>query len=727
MSKLLRKITALACAAVMTASFLSLCSFALAEAPEDGGTVAEEALSSPFFEVSAEREAGERLTYSLDGVWETVQSSEDGAEADLTSRVYSATVKASDLSDEDVVLLELPGAEFEYSVYVNGILAVKTEASYVGTTINITGYGELSVTEDSGDEFTTAEPEEIIAEEPEILFDIEIVTQEDEFTGGANLIISGELYVQAVKTSYDLESGRLSIAATVHNYSERGLAGSLDITVYELGTVVGGVSSVRNGTGFVSRKFDVASAGSRELADIVISLRDFGRGKYWSPENPYLYEIVLKTGSDTESVRIGMRDFGVNAEEGNHIELNGEPFFIAGITVNFEQLIKAGTASAEDITNPVWVKALFDGMKSYGLTAVKSAAGMFPSVWYDIADEYGVLLITEYKLGEGAGRSERSVGDIKEEVFGIIDMLYNHPSVVMWDMSCGTEDGALVAGVTAAVSGYDLQNRPFDCGFSAAPVSETDIIECDVSALGEETSVIEGEMTAANGKITYYPENLAWKIKDYANPKIITNFGVGKYTAEELAILTEYLRVQRSFAGLMVPADVIGSDEGRAAAEALTPIGLVIEYYQSNNGRGDSMSFDVAVLNDTAEEVTDLEVTVVLRVGNDILFSETKEYDSIKKYGTDGRDIARRKFDMAVPAYIADNTEAVLEARFTLNGQTVKSSRSLTISGGVAYESPYSTLFVAGAVCVCALLIGTASVVAWGKVRHNAYKNKNKG
>jgi len=682
MSGLFGKIAVVVCAVTIMCSALLPCVSAQAEAPENT-EVPVEITEQSVFEISAERDAGERKTIFLDPVFEKKEDHK-----------YTAEVAITGLTEVDVVLLELPATSYEYTVYVNGELIAERTAAFAGETVNITAYGERIT--------------------------VDIITDGAEFTGGASLTVSGQLYVQSVKTSYDIEAGLLNITATVHNYSDRGLAGALEVTVYELGTVVDGVSSVRNGTGFVSRKFDTAAGVTRVISDITVSLRSFGETKYWSPENPYLYEIVLKTGSDSESIRIGMRDFSVNEEEKN-IELNGNAFFVSGITVNL-----ADEEIAANAGNSAWIKNLFDKMKYGGLTTVKCISGVLPEVWYSLADENGILLISEYDAGRRADEAGKTAEELCEEYFAVMDLLYNHPSAVMWDVSGGAEDGGIVEKIASAAVDYDVQRRPFDCGFSTAPVSGGDIIECDVSLLGEDFSLTGVEMTPVDAKINYYPEDLGWDIKDYANPKILSGFALGDYSEKELARLTEYLRVQRIFSGMLIPIAVFSGETDDNAADALNPIGLAIEYYSENNGRGDVLAFDVALLNDTRQEIENIDVTVVLRVDGDELFSETKEYDSVMKYGTDGRDIARRKFNITVPAYITDNTEAVLEARFTIDGRTVKSSRTVMISGGVAYETPYSTLLVVSAVSVCALIITTACFIALGRMRNNANKNRHR-
>ena len=52
----------------------------------------------------------------------------------------------------------------------------------------------------------------------------------------------------------------------------------------------------------------------------------------WTPENPFLYELELKTDGDNTSTRFGMRTFGANPNDEVFL-LNGKPYYMRGTNV----------------------------------------------------------------------------------------------------------------------------------------------------------------------------------------------------------------------------------------------------------------------------------------------------------------------------------------------------------------------------------------------------------
>ncbi len=751
--RLLKRTVSFLCAAAIIVGTFTMAPYTRAEEPLESALPDTSATAVPIeptvppaatpdetvLRVDCERSRGERVTATFDKYWRElsieVLSEKLGAaitaEEGNTLVSYSAKFDLDKLAYGDVVLLELPGTSFQRRVFVNGteVLGKEelSEKAY-GEKIEIT---DLLKSDDSdfseGTEDEAAATGVPAAEENynEIIVILEGSSEQAEprLVDSTGLIISGRIFTERVETRYDLESGTLFISANVKNYSSFNRLVTLEITVYELGVVVDGVSSTRNGTGFVSTEISIPAGGTVMTEEIAVGLRNFDSKKYWSPENPYLYEVEVRTPNDIGAELVGMREFTVAGEDRSYPTLNGEPYFMSGATVDFSKYTGENAGKLDSALDRLYVKSLFESLKKSGMTVIKSENGLFPMLWYDLADECGMLLVAEYKL---EGGNSLSTERLQAELTKVMQQLYNHPSVIIWDLGGTAEQGSLAAELVSKLKEVDRQERPFDCGFMTAPASEGDLIECNVSEIGSTEIIENGEFKEEAGGVIYYPEKLSWNMRDYGNPKIITNFGNEKYTKDELSLLTEYLRVQRRFAGLLVSLDVLTAVCGAGAVNAMNPLGLVIEYYPEAGGRGDKLSFDVAVLNDTGKDVNDLDVTLVLKSGEDVLYTAVQSYDTVKKYGTDSRDIARRRFDIEIPAYINDNTDTVIEASFVLDGKVVSCKRSFTVKGGVPYESPLSTVFVVGAVGSCLLLVGSATVIAFGRLKRNNTKSSGK-
>jgi beta-galactosidase len=172
----------------------------------------------------------------------------------------------------------------------------------------------------------------------------------------------------------------------------------------------------------------------------------------WSPENPFLYEMVLSANTDSITIdkygnpenkqriypkyligtsdvvttNVGIRDFtGVE----DYFALNGKRYFLtgSGITLNrfFEDRDRKGLP-----WDRRWVEDMFVRIpKSLGWNAFRVCIGLFPGFWYDLADEYGILLQNEYPMWQYRG----SDSEIEKEYTDWVWSDGSHPSIVIWD------------------------------------------------------------------------------------------------------------------------------------------------------------------------------------------------------------------------------------------------------------------------------------------------------
>jgi beta-galactosidase len=172
----------------------------------------------------------------------------------------------------------------------------------------------------------------------------------------------------------------------------------------------------------------------------------------WSPENPFLYQTILTinvdsitgdqygnpenkqkiypkylTGiSDLVTTNIGMRDF---TSIGNYFALNGKRYFMAGSVITLNRFFE--DRDRGDLPwNKKWVEDMFVHIpKSLGWNSFRVCIGLLPRFWYDLADEYGILLQNEYPMWQYRG----SDSEIEKEYTDWIWADGSHPSIVIWD------------------------------------------------------------------------------------------------------------------------------------------------------------------------------------------------------------------------------------------------------------------------------------------------------
>ena len=151
----------------------------------------------------------------------------------------------------------------------------------------------------------------------------------------------------------------------------------------------------------------------------------------WSPENPFLYEGEVKIYdgnklSDTYTVNFGMRDF---AAKGNYFTLNGEKYYLRGSNITLQRFFED-----PDCANLVWdkewvKKMLIDIPKAIDWNAMRVCVGIVPDFWYDLCDEYGIVLQNEWFYWQNHGWDEQ----VRREFTDWVWSDGNHPSIVIWD------------------------------------------------------------------------------------------------------------------------------------------------------------------------------------------------------------------------------------------------------------------------------------------------------
>jgi beta-galactosidase/beta-glucuronidase len=151
----------------------------------------------------------------------------------------------------------------------------------------------------------------------------------------------------------------------------------------------------------------------------------------WTPEHPFLYEGEVKIYdknrlSDTYSVKFGMRDF---SRSGKFFTLNGDKYYLRGSNITLQRFFED-----PDCRNLAWdrewvKKLMIDLPKSVDWNAMRICVGIVPDFWYDLCDEYGIVLQNEWFYWQNHGWDEQ----IRKEYTEWVWSDGNHPSIVIWD------------------------------------------------------------------------------------------------------------------------------------------------------------------------------------------------------------------------------------------------------------------------------------------------------
>lgn len=183
--------------------------------------------------------------------------------------------------------------------------------------------------------------------------------------------------------------------------------------------------------------------------------------RLWSPEDPYLYGLVIRYGEDAVRSYCGFRTLSMEKDERGvkRFCLNGKPVFLRGV-------LDQGYWPDGLLTAPSDEALIWDiqAMKDLGFNMLRKHIKVEPERWYYHCDRLGMLVWqdmvtggssyeawhtsykpTLFKPSWHAYNDERpshythlSAGDAayreewQQTCLGLIDHLGNHPSIVTW-------------------------------------------------------------------------------------------------------------------------------------------------------------------------------------------------------------------------------------------------------------------------------------------------------
>ncbi|MCC2031404.1 glycoside hydrolase family 2 protein [Microbacterium allomyrinae] len=254
-------------------------------------------------------------------------------------------------------------------------------------------------------------------------------------------------------------------------------AGSVIVTVgsYEAAAGEQAVVEVRGGDG--------VAASALVPVGVPTAIALAGPVRRWSPDDPFLYDVQVTLGEDRVDSYVGMRSFGVGADERGfaRLLLNGEPSLPVG-------LLDQGYWPDGGYTAPSDAALEYDIRlaKRMGFTMLRKHIKVEPLRWYHHCDRLGMLVwqdavsggerynplvITAPVIGTPAlddrrhGRFGRRSADgrarFEAELHEMIEHLRSVPSISLWvpfNEGWGQFDAARIAGVVRELD----PTRPVD-------------------------------------------------------------------------------------------------------------------------------------------------------------------------------------------------------------------------------------------------------------------------
>lgn len=148
----------------------------------------------------------------------------------------------------------------------------------------------------------------------------------------------------------------------------------------------------------------------------------------WTPNNPKLYALQIKTEFDVVTDKIGFRTIKTR---GTDILLNNEPVFLRGVCIHEEAPFRSGRAfSKED------AQVLLGWAKEMGCNFVRLAHYPHNEHMTRMADEMGMLVWSEIPVyWTILWDNEKTLQNAKNQLSEMITRDKNKASVIIWSMS----------------------------------------------------------------------------------------------------------------------------------------------------------------------------------------------------------------------------------------------------------------------------------------------------
>ncbi len=482
------------------------------------------------------------------------------------------------------------------------------------------------------------------------------------------LILSGVPNIISAQAAPDIYKKEVRVQVKLGNHNNKGNS-KVTFTVKE--------AKSDKISGKVIKEVQFSDKSEEEtLVDVNIPVKGC---KFWSPEDPFLYNLTITTEGDKYETRFGMREFRYDTLSGMTM-LNGKPYFMRGSNITLYRFFE--DEACKDLPwNRDWVRQLHRSFKQFHWNGLRYCIGIAPEEWYRIADEEGILIQNEFPIwyggkGWNVWPEDLKADELAREYAEWIQEQWNHPSIVIWDASNETlsHNGNTeeIAEAIKHVRQLDLSNRPWDNSYSdirsSGDVMELhpyhfqnadfklkDIAEADVNPGGEPGKTPYMKIINEYGWLWLNrdgtPTTLTKDLYRNLSGKDSSIAELRQIYARYLAAETEFWRCHRQCASVLhFTALAYSRTDGQTSdhfidvenlvyeneflkymPDAFSPAGLMLDEWGNEIKTGTSHDYEILAINDLEPE---WKGKVFLRIyENDEVFSENSMDMFIPSFG----------------------------------------------------------------------------------------------
>ena len=150
--------------------------------------------------------------------------------------------------------------------------------------------------------------------------------------------------------------------------------------------------------------------------------------RLWSPEDPYLYSVIIRSSLDTITDMIGFRSIET---KGQQILLNGKPVFLRGICIHEENPLRGGRANG-----PEDARMLLEWAKELNCNYVRLAHYPHNEYMVRLADKMGIMVWEENPVyWTIQWENKETLKNAGKQLEEMITRDKNRASVIIWSMA----------------------------------------------------------------------------------------------------------------------------------------------------------------------------------------------------------------------------------------------------------------------------------------------------
>jgi hypothetical protein len=334
---------------------------------------------------------------------------------------YFKTFEKPVLKTGEKLLLHFGAVDWQATVYINGKEVGSHTGGYTAFSFDITNYLRTGKNElvvkvfDPSDQGINPHGKQTL--EPANIY----------YTASSG--IWQTVWLESVASSYltelnitpDIDKGVLHLKVNLTGDS-RGY--SVEAIAY---TPSGSVAKVTGTFNVPHQNTGIIELVSNELSIPIKSAH------LWSPDNPFLYDLVIRLKKDGKIMDevvsyFGMRKIDIQKDvKGiNRIFLNNKPYFNLGV-------LDQGY-SPEGLYTPATDEALaFDikAIKKMGFNTIRKHIKVESARWYHYADKIGIL-VWQDMVNPPQSLPEGAKVQYEKEVQETLNQLHNYPSITTW-------------------------------------------------------------------------------------------------------------------------------------------------------------------------------------------------------------------------------------------------------------------------------------------------------